>query len=246
MAYYPIFLQLEARRVIVIGGGPIAEGKVRGLLDAGAALTVVAPTLTPALQALASGGAITHTPREYHPGDLTGYDLCFVATDDGAVNAAVAVEGRSSGVLVNAADDPANCDFILPSVVRQGEVVVAASTGGASPALARRLREELTAFLDAGYAPLAELLQDVRTGLKRRNLRVDPETWQSALDARLRALVAQRRLDEAREYLLRRLGVESPSPPNEVKRRPENAELPSSFPEGRGVGVRSRPPESEA
>jgi siroheme synthase-like protein len=138
---------------------------------------------------------------------LDGYDLCFVATYDGAVNSAVAAEARARGVWLNAADDPANCDFILPSVVRRGDVVVAASTGGASPALARRLREELTAFLSDDYEPLARLLEDVRSELKLRALRVEPETWQAAIDARLRALVAQRRLSEAREHLLRGLGV---------------------------------------
>ncbi|HWO74117.1 MAG TPA: bifunctional precorrin-2 dehydrogenase/sirohydrochlorin ferrochelatase [Dehalococcoidia bacterium] len=212
MGYYPVFLQLNGRRCLVVGGGKVAEGKVRGLLDAGADVTVVAPRLTESLHALFQAGRLHYTPRDYRAEDLDGQDLCFVATDDGLVNSQVAADCRRRGVWVNAADDPVNCDFILPSVVRRGEVVVAASTGGASPALARRLREELTAFLDEDYEPLAELLRDVRSEVRSRGLNVDPETWQKALDARLRALVAQRRLEEARVYLLEGLGVGAAAP----------------------------------
>jgi siroheme synthase-like protein len=207
VAYYPVFLELKGRRCLVIGGGRVAEGKVQGLLEAEAEVTVLAPAISPALSNLLAAGKIKHTAREYADGDLEGYDLCFIATDDGAINAAVAAAGRKSGVWVNAADDPANCDFILPSVVRQGQVVLAASTGGASPALARRLREELRAFLSEDFAPLAELLAEARAGLKKRGQTLAPEAWQRAIDARLRALLAQDRVEEARRYLLERLGL---------------------------------------
>jgi siroheme synthase-like protein len=206
VAYYPIFLELGGRRCLVVGGGVVAEGKVLGLLNAGAELTLVAPSLTPVLASMVHEGRLRHESREYAGGDPEGFEVCFVATDDGAVNARVAADCRRLGIWVNAADDPANCDFILPSVVRQGEVVVAASTGGASPALARRLREDLTAFLADDYGPLAELLAEVRAELKRRRVVVDGETWQGAIDARFRALVAQRRIEEARERLLQGLG----------------------------------------
>ncbi|HLF71058.1 MAG TPA: bifunctional precorrin-2 dehydrogenase/sirohydrochlorin ferrochelatase, partial [Dehalococcoidia bacterium] len=166
MAYYPVFIELKGRRVLVIGGGRVAEGKVAGLLAAEAEVTLVAPSLTPALQDHASNGRIRHEAREYRDGDLDEktYDLCFVATDDGAINARVAADAREAHVMVNAADDPANCDFILPAVVRRGDVVIAASTGGTSPALARRLREELTAFLDEDYEPLATPRSQSRPG----------------------------------------------------------------------------------
>ena len=212
VSYYPIFVELAGRRCLVVGGGNVAEGKVRGLLNAGASVTVVAPSLTDSLADDARSGRLTWTERDYRAGDLEGFDLCFVATDDGAVNVAVAAEGRGAGVWVNAADDPANCDFILPSVIRRGDVVVAASTGGASPALARRLRDELTVFLDEDYAPLAELLAEVRQQLRQRGIRVDAESWQRAIDARLRALVAQRRPDEARAYLLQALTSAAAAP----------------------------------
>jgi len=207
MAYYPIFVEMAGRRILVVGGGNVAEGKVAGLLTAGADVTVVAPDLTSALREQFAAGAFKHEARDYRDGDLAGFEVCFVATDDGAVNAQVASEGKRRGIWVNAADDPKYCDFILPSVVRQGEVVVAASTGGASPALARRLREDLTAFLSDDYAPLAELLAGVRADIRARGVVVDAERWQTAIDGRFRALVAQRRIDEAREYLERGLGV---------------------------------------
>jgi len=207
MAYYPIFVEMAGRRVLVVGGGNVAEGKVAGLLAAGADVTVVAPDLTPTLRKQQEAGDFRHDARAYQDGELDGYEVCFVATDDGAVNAQVAAEGKRRGIWVNAADDPKYCDFILPSVVRQGDVVVAASTGGSSPALARRLREDLTAFLSDDYAPLAELLAEVRADVRSRSLVVDADRWQTAIDGRFRALVAQRRIEEARAYLEQALGV---------------------------------------
>jgi precorrin-2 dehydrogenase / sirohydrochlorin ferrochelatase len=198
---------MSGRRVLVIGGGAVAEDKVKGLLAADADVTIISPELTPELETLRANGSVRWQQRQYVEGDLVGYEVCMIATDDGAVNAAVAAEGKRARIWVNAADDPANCDFILPSVVRQGSIVVAASTGGGSPALARRLREELTDFLGEDYAPLGELLASVRAELRQKQVRVSAEVWQAAIDARFRALVAQRRIDEARDYLLRNLGV---------------------------------------
>jgi siroheme synthase-like protein len=198
---------MAGRKTLVVGGGKVAQEKVGGLLTAGAAITVVAPELTPQLQALVTDGTIVHEAHKYRDGDLAGYEVCFVATDDGAVNAAVAAEGKRTGIWVNAADDPKNCDFILPSVVRQGDVVVAASTGGASPALARRLREDITAFLSEDYGPLADLLREVRAEVRRRQVSIDGDRWQAAMDGRFRALVAQGRIEEARERLHAGLGI---------------------------------------
>lgn len=208
MAYYPIFLNLTGRRIVVIGGGNVAEGKVQGLLNADADdLTVISPDLTPALTELHASSRFTWKQAEYADGDVEGFDLCFVATDDGAVNAAVAGEARRRRILVNAADDPPFCDFILPSVVRRGKIVIAASTSGSSPAMARRLREDLSAFLTPDYEALADLLAEVRVELRQRNLRVDPETWSRAIDEPLRDLLRARRVDEAKARLIAGLGV---------------------------------------
>jgi siroheme synthase-like protein len=209
--YYPIFLDLTGHRCLVVGGGSVAEGKVHGLLAAHADITVVAPVLTPALQALVASGEVRHHDRDYESHDLKHADLCFVATDDRAINASVAEDARERGVWVNAADDPANCDFILPAVVRSGSVVLAASTGGSSPALARRLREDLTAFLDEGYGPLGDVLAAVRAEVRAAGQRIDPEAWQRAIDAKLRTLVAQGRIEDARKRLRKALGVKPAS-----------------------------------
>jgi len=209
MAYYPIFLDMAGRPCLVIGGGAVAERKVEGLLKAGAAVTVISPRLSARLEALAAEGRIRHLGRPYHPGDLAGYQLALVATDAEGVNAAAAREGREGNVWVNAADDPAHCDFILPAVVRRGELVVAVATGGSSPALSRAIREELEAYLTDDYAALARIVAEVRGELRRQARSPDPETWRRALDGDLRRLVARGRLEEAKARLLRRLGADA-------------------------------------
>jgi siroheme synthase-like protein len=209
LAYYPVFIEMADKRVLIVGGGHVAEEKTGGLLRAEAAgrLTLVAPKLLPALKALADEGKLAWIEREYRDGDMEGFDFVMIATDDGKANAEIAAEGKRRKIWVNAADDPKNCDFILPSVVRQGQIVVAASTGGASPALARRLREELTDYLSEDFAALADLLGEVRSELRKRHVTPDAETWQRAIDGQLRALLAQRRWGQARARLIRALGV---------------------------------------
>jgi siroheme synthase-like protein len=187
----------------------VAEEKVGGLLRAemDGRLTLVAPKLLPSLKALNDDGKIEWWEREYRDGDMQGFDFVMVATDDGKVNAEISAEGRRRKIWVNSADDPRNCDFILPAVVRQGQIVLAASTGGASPALARRLREELSDYLTEDFGPLADLLAEVRTELRKKGAMPDAETWQRAIDGQLRALLAQRRWGQAKARLIRALGV---------------------------------------
>jgi siroheme synthase-like protein len=208
MGYYPIFLDMAGRPCVVIGGGAVAERKVEGLLDAGASVTVISPVLTERLQSWAESGNIRYQARPYQPGDLAGFELAFVATDDGGVNEAVQREGQATGAWVNAADDPAHCDFLLPSVLRRGELVVAVATGGSSPALSRAVREELEAYFTEDYTALAEIVASVRRKLKERSLAPGAEAWQKALNGDLRRLVREGKQEEAKAYLLRRLGEE--------------------------------------
>ena len=207
MGYYPIFLNVAERRCVVIGGGAIAERKVEGLLAAGASVAVISAGLSEGLEERARGGEIAVARRRYRRGDLTGASLAFVAVDDARVSAAVAREGRRAGVWVNAADDPARCDFILPAVIRRGALVVAVSTGGASPALTRAIREELEVYFTADYAALAEIVAEVRRELKGGARAPDAEGWGRALDADLRRLVADGKREEAKAHLLERLGA---------------------------------------
>lgn len=209
MALYPIFVQAGGRRVIVIGGGHVGAEKVRGLLAAEADITVVAPALLPELAEYRDAGRIHHVARAYQESDLDGgWEFIMVATDDGAINAEVAAAGKRRGIWVNAADDPANCDFILPAVVRKGKITLAASTSGASPALARRLREELDAYLTEDMPALADLLAEVRTEVRRLGIKIEADTWQFAIDGQLRVLLAQRKYGQARARLIQRLGIE--------------------------------------
>ena len=204
-AYYPVFLDLTDRPVLVVGGGPVAEGKVEGLLAAGANVTVVSPTVTPRLAGWAAAGRIEYLPRPYQDGDVAGRRLALVATDDPAVSGAVAAEGRERGIWVNAADEPARCDFILPAVIRRGRLVVAVSTGGASPAAARAIREELEGYLTDDHATLVEMAAAARDDLRRRAVTAGPARWRSALDGGLRRLIADKRYRQARARLARDL-----------------------------------------
>jgi len=207
MGYYPISLDLIGRPCLVVGGGAIALRKVSALVEAGARVTVVSPSLTPALLRLAAEAPLRWRPREYAAGDAAGFILVMVATDDRAVNAAVAAECRERGIWVNCADDPARCDFILPSVLRRGAVTVAVSTGGQSPTMARLVREELDALLPRDVAVLTDVVANVRSALSEDGVSLDAERWRQALDGELRSLVAAGRTTEARARLRERLGV---------------------------------------
>jgi precorrin-2 dehydrogenase / sirohydrochlorin ferrochelatase len=206
MAYYPIFLSLSGRRCVVVGGGPVAERKIEGLLEAGASVTVVSPALTTKLKTLVKEKKVRHFMRDYRKGDLSGYRLALVATDDGQVNRAVYEEAQELDVFINSADDPAHCDFILPSVLRRGELQVAVASGGSSPALSRMIREELEKYFTEDYAALSELVAEVRRELKENNVSVDSEAWRRALDGDMRRMVREGDIEGAKRYLRERVG----------------------------------------
>jgi precorrin-2 dehydrogenase/sirohydrochlorin ferrochelatase len=147
MSLFPMFLKLTARPCVVIGAGTIAESKIESLLQAEAQVTVIAPQALPRVQAWAEAGKLTWQQREYSAGDLTGAFLCVAATATPEVNRAVFAEASASNVLCNAVDDPPFCDFYFPSIVRRGELQIAISTAGESPALAQRLRKDINAQL---------------------------------------------------------------------------------------------------
>ncbi len=173
MGYHPVFLDLRGRPCVVVGGGAVAQEKVESLLDAGARVTVVSPSVTEGLEALAATHEIVHHPRAYRRGDLDDAVVAYVAVDDDAVRAAVAAEAAASRVLVNIVDVPQLCTFISPAVVRREPVVVAISTGGASPALARRLREELEARVGPEYGVAATILARLRPVIQ--SVEADPQ-----------------------------------------------------------------------
>jgi precorrin-2 dehydrogenase/sirohydrochlorin ferrochelatase len=199
--YYPICLDLRGRRCVVVGGGTVAARKAEGLLECGAAVTVVAPVLGPVLKELLRAGRIAAKLRPYAEGDLAGATLAIAATDEPAVNAEIAAEARARRVLLNAADDPPRCDFILPAVLRRGDLQIAISTGGRSPALARWVREDLERRLPAEYGELLALVAELRAELRREGAEVPAERWQEAVDANVLARLAAGDRAGARAYL---------------------------------------------
>lgn len=168
MNYYPVFLNLQGRRCVVIGGGMMAEGKVRGLLGAAAAVIVISPELTPCLRAWVDEGRIGHLTRTYQPGDLAGAFLAISATDDHDVNVRVWEEASARNLPVNVVDDTPHCNFIAPSILRRGDLTVAISTSGKAPALAVRLREQLEHLVGDEYARFLELAGTLRGPLAER------------------------------------------------------------------------------
>ena len=166
--FYPIYLNLKNKRVVVIGGGPVAERKVESLLGTGASITVISPEVTLRLKALAESQQIRLQQRAYSPGDCTGATLVFSATDDSLANDAVFEEATEARALVNTADQPALCDFIMPAVVRRGDIAIAISTGGTSPGLAAQLRQKIGQIIGPEYAEFARLLARTRPEIQRR------------------------------------------------------------------------------
>ncbi|HID64919.1 MAG TPA: bifunctional precorrin-2 dehydrogenase/sirohydrochlorin ferrochelatase [Anaerolineae bacterium] len=185
MTGYPLTLVgLDAARCVVVGGGAVAARKVAGLRQAGAKPIVISPTLCPELEAQAAQGEVEVVRRPYRQGDLTGARLVIAATDDPAVNEAVCREAQAVGCLINVVDDPAHCSFFVPAVVRRGALTIAVSTGGKSPALARRIRQQLESLFDPAYGPLLDLLSRMR-----------PTVQAAVSDPRRRATFWERLLD---------------------------------------------------
>src|SRR5512136_672638 len=162
MRYYPIGLDISGRRCLVIGGGEVGERKAQRLLECGARVSVVGRELTPALAGLAREGRIDHIPGDYDKGLLEGAFLVIGATDDRAINENIFRDARKRGVLANIVDDPEHCDFILPALCRQGDLVITVATGGKSPALAKKLRKELEEHYGPEYETLLKIMGELR------------------------------------------------------------------------------------
>jgi len=191
-SYFPLFVNLCGKRCVVIGAGEIAAGKVDGLMRCDAEITVVSPRAVPYIQEAASGGKLTWLRRAFKAEDVEGAFLAVAATASQRVNAAVFRACTERGVLCNAVDDPEHCDFIYPAVMRRGALQIAVSTGGRSPALAGRIRQDL----EARFGPEWELLLD-RLGRERDEI----------LHARLDAAERARRLRAAAAEVAQRLGA---------------------------------------
>ena len=165
MRYYPIFLDIKRKPCVVIGGGNVAERKVLSLLDAGARVLVISPELTPALKKLASKKKIGYCPKSYERGDLKGFFLAYSATNNSRVNKAVFKEAKEQAVLLNVVDVPELCNFIVPAVVDRGDLLIAISTSGKSPAMAKKIRQQLEKEFGSEYGVFLGIMGKVRDKL---------------------------------------------------------------------------------
>jgi siroheme synthase-like protein len=179
---YPVVLDLNAVRVLVVGAGPVAARKVAGLAAAGAVVRVVAPEVSAAMAAELDAGHVDALERRsFRPSDLDGVRLVVTATGDD-VDHAVAAAATAAGIWVNAADRPDDCSFILPAIARHGSVSIAVSTDGASPALARRLRDEAARLLDDDIDALARRLAAERAEMKAHGRSTEDRDWNGEID----------------------------------------------------------------
>ena len=172
MGYIPIFLDVTGRECVVVGGGEVAARKVEALLEAGAHVTVVSPRLSQPLDSLAARGLVSHIDRDYERGDIRGCVLVYAATDDSKLHRELATEACALGIPVNVVDVPELCTFISPAVVNRGDLQIAISTGGASPAFAARLRRALENQFGTEYALTLEVLRAARRRLRAEE--IDP------------------------------------------------------------------------
>jgi siroheme synthase-like protein len=183
--YYPVLLNLKGKRCLVLGERWSAEERVLGLLEAGAQVTVRWPRLRPALSELLEAGRISWDAREYENGALEGFFLAVAATHDAELNRRVFEEAEARGVLLSAVDDTASSRFIYPAVHRQGDLVVAVSSGGRSPALAARLRDRFASELGPEHTRLLEILGALRPEVARRfpEFETRKRLWQRIVDS---------------------------------------------------------------
>jgi precorrin-2 dehydrogenase/sirohydrochlorin ferrochelatase len=214
-AYYPIFINLKDKAVLVIGGGKVAERKVRSLLPCGPQVRVVSPKATSGLERLARDGRISYRARTFSVTDLKGARLVICATEDQAVNGRAAKEAAQRDIPCNVVDAPELGSFIVPSVIRRGDLTVAISTAGSSPALARKVRETIEGRVGPEYNEFLKLLKEARPFIQREVPRMTDRTqlYRQLVDSDALSLIQGGQKKEARETLGEILRLHSVSSP---------------------------------
>lgn len=191
MRYYPVYLDMRGRNALVIGGGAVGSRKAETLLRAGARVTLVSPQVTETIRSLADAGRLTWHARCYQSSDVADMFLVFSATDDADLNRRIEEDAAEQHALCNFADRPDRGHFILPSIIERGDLLVSISTSGKSPALARRLRQDMEAYFGEAYAPFLRLMGAVRERLLEREHAPDDhrKAFGQLIDGGLLALV---------------------------------------------------------
>lgn len=210
MRYYPLFLDITRRRCVVVGGGKVAERKIERLLACGARVEVVGTILTPALAALKENGRIVHHATDYEEALIRGAFLVIGATDNNEVNGRISGDARALDILVNIVDEPARCDFILPSIVERGALSIAVSTGGKSPALAKKLRMELDALYGPEYAILLEIMGKLREKMiaEGHPSAENRERFEAVVTSEILDHIRAKRWNEVEALIMERTGIE--------------------------------------
>ena len=203
MKYYPVYIDISKRKCVVAGGGDVAERKVARLLECGARVVVVGNELTPNLEAMKNEEKISHIPDNYKNDYIEGALLVIGATDRDEINERIYRDSKERGILVNIVDDPAKCDFIVPSVFQQGDLSIAISTGGKSPALARNLREELEQRYGREYRILLNIMGDIREKIISRGEPSDEnrKLFESVLNSDILQHIREKNWDKVRKII---------------------------------------------
>lgn len=166
--YYPVNLKIKGKKCVVVGGGEVAERKIKSLLEKGASVTIISPEITSRLEQLGREGKISHLPVTYFSSPLKDAFLVIAATDDRTINSCVAQDASKLGILVNVVDSPTESSFILPATLNRGDLVIAVSTAGKSPALARKIKEDLAFIYPEEYSDLLDMITKARGKIKSK------------------------------------------------------------------------------
>ena len=200
---YPIYLHVAGKSCLIVGGGTVAERKAASLLEYGARIKIVSPAAEEGIAEWAGQERLQWIPRAFEDHDLDNVFMVFIATDDNSLNKEIADLCRLKGILVNAVDDPPNCDFFVPSVLRRDSLAVAISTEGRSPLFAARLRRQLEAIVTEEYGYIVNLLGQFREELKQSSLDINQrkQILEQMVDSVLLDLLLDGRYEEAEERI---------------------------------------------
>ena len=198
MSYYPILLDLRGQTTVVVGGGQVAQRKIETLLEHGADVHVIANELTPTLRDQVEAGKITWNGAEYDERALKGTFLVVAATDNTALNRQVSEDAKRKGILINAVDQPSDCSFIVPSVLRRGDLLIAVSTSGSSPMLAKKIRRTLEKQFGEEYEMFLTLMRALRKEILARGLSQDANhrIFRALVDSPILEAIGQRRWND--------------------------------------------------
>ncbi|OPX34646.1 MAG: hypothetical protein B1H11_10480 [Desulfobacteraceae bacterium 4484_190.1] len=206
MKYYPVFLALEGKNALVVGGGKVARRKVETLIEYGALVQIISMELTDGLKKLVEDGKIIHLGTQFEDHLMDGIFLVIAATDDHEFNHKISESARRKGLLINAVDQPADCDFIVPSIVKRGDLQIAISTSGKSPALAKKIRKELETQFGDEYESFLYLMGRLRKEILKKEYPQDENMriFQEIVNSGILTALTKKNMDDV-ELILRRI-----------------------------------------